>query len=264
MARSLVALLALFPAACGIIVRPPAATDAAARAYLALLKAGQLDSAAQLHVPALQTDTVRATLGQLAALLAPADLGHATYVGYEMFRPFDRAQPTRFNVRYQAETPSGPILAVVAILDSAGTLQVAGLRVHPIPPAVVQAARFSLSHKRPGHYLVLALMAVSALTCLIAAGIMLRTPLRRRWLWAALCLIAVVRLTLNWTTGQFRLRILAVQLFGAGAHHAPLEPWFVSAALPLGAVIALLYRRRWVRRGHGGEAPLGGTTSGAA
>jgi hypothetical protein len=47
----------------------------------------------------------------------------------------------------------------------------------------------------------------------------------------------------NWTTGEWDIAPLSVQLLSASAFAPLYGPWTVSVSLPLGALMFLIYRR---------------------
>jgi asparagine N-glycosylation enzyme membrane subunit Stt3 len=67
---------------------------------------------------------------------------------------------------------------------------------------------------------------------------------RRKWLWILFILFGFGKLSINWTTGQWGVMVLAAQLFSASAAAAYFGPWIVSVSLPVGAVLFLIKRRR--------------------
>lgn len=87
-------------------------------------------------------------------------------------------------------------------------------------------------------------MILSATICVIAAILVWRgSTFRFRPLWSLLSLIAVGRIDLNWTTNEWGLTPIAVQLLGASFMKAgPFSPWVLSFSLPLPAIgIILMY-----------------------
>jgi hypothetical protein len=84
-----------------------------------------------------------------------------------------------------------------------------------------------------------------AVFALWAAVMVARTPMPRRWGWAAIALLGVGELALNWTTGEISASILAFPLPGASMTRSSLAgPWVVAVSFPVGAIIALLKRDR--------------------
>ena len=71
---------------------------------------------------------------------------------------------------------------------------------------------------------------------------------RRKWLWIIFILVGVTEFQLNWTTGEIGFKLLNVSLLAAGfAKFSPVSPLILKVGVPLGAIIFLLERSRWLR-----------------
>jgi hypothetical protein len=107
---------------------------------------------------------------------------------------------------------------------------------------------FSLRGKSATHYVTLGLAVLFALGSVAAAGLVARTPMRRRWLWALVALVGAGTFQLDWTTGAtrivpFNVLLLSSSVMRPGAYAS----WVVSFAFPVGAMLALQRRRRALR-----------------
>jgi hypothetical protein len=72
-----------------------------------------------------------------------------------------------------------------------------------------------------------------------------------KWLWILLILPGVGKVSVNWTTGDWQVMPLAIQLLSASALSSRYGPWVVAVSFPLGAILFLLRRR-----GFHGEQPI--------
>jgi hypothetical protein len=91
--------------------------------------------------------------------------------------------------------------------------------------------------------LVLALAIFLPLFSVYALILCIRTKMeRRKWLWILFILCGVGKVAVNWTTGEWQVMPLAIQLFSASAVTAGYGPWGVAVSLPLGAIL-FLFRR---------------------
>lgn len=68
----------------------------------------------------------------------------------------------------------------------------------------------------------------------------------RKWPWMIFILLGVGKVAVNWTTGEWQVMPLAVQLFSVSALSDSYGPWELAVSFPLGA-IAFLARRRVLR-----------------
>jgi hypothetical protein len=89
-------------------------------------------------------------------------------------------------------------------------------------------------------------LAMLAVACSLYAAVqVVRSPLKRRWLWVIVALLGFGKLSVAWHTGAVTSQWMALQLFGAGLIREGFNgPWWVIVSLPGGASIALDRRRR--------------------
>lgn len=120
--------------------------------------------------------------------------------------------------------------------------RIAGFHVQAASTAEIASHKFGAAGKSVGHYLFLAMTALSPLVMVAALVKVVRTSgLRRKWLWGILAFLGLLSLQMNWTTGEVMVNYLTVQLLGAGVMKAasPLAPWLLTFSLPVGAVLIL-------------------------
>jgi hypothetical protein len=122
------------------------------------------------------------------------------------------------------------------------------INVQPTIDSQERLNRFTFSGKGPANYIMLASTTSMFVFIVGTLVILWRTHIpRRRWLWVLFVAIGIGQFTLNWTTGRIAMQTLQVSLLGAGfTKPGPYAPWFLSVAVPVGAVIFLVRRRRWL------------------
>jgi hypothetical protein len=135
-----------------------------------------------------------------------------------------------------------PRLARISVQRTQDAMAVRGLFVDPLPAPLSDVVTMSWRGKSLAHYLIVAVAVVVPLFILVTLVRCIRARLLRyRWLWALAILFGVGQVTLNWHTGEFAVRLLYLQLFGAG-YMAPVVmspiawPLLISVSLPAGAV----------------------------
>ena len=73
-------------------------------------------------------------------------------------------------------------------------------------------------------------------------------PLKRKWLWILFILVGFGQFVINWSTGEFQIAPLALQLFSASALASPYGPWIIAVSLPIGAALFIDRRRKLLAR----------------
>jgi hypothetical protein len=108
------------------------------------------------------------------------------------------------------------------------------------PLATAHGLRKNLGPRQAAVFCMTIAMALFALW---AAVVVARTPMPKRWGWAAIALLGVGELAINWTTGEITTSLFAFPLPGASMTRSSLAgPWMIAVSFPVGAILALLKR----------------------
>ena len=222
----------------------PADADVRARAYLALLTRGQLDSAAARVVPRLSGPDARRELAKIVALLNGQQFDSSRVIGAAT----NKVNGVRHvNLSYEMHSAKGWSVANVATVDSANTWFVEGVSASAIPRPLEEQSRFALGGKSIRQYAWL-LMSILCLGLSVGTALFLasRRAMPKRWRWVLASLIGIGGFSLNWTTGVAAVNPYLLQ-FGAASftRAAPVTPWIISFAIPIGAIVALQQYQRW-------------------
>lgn len=220
----------------------PADADARARSYLTLFaehRGGEAE--ARIH-PGLAGPEAHRAFATIDSLLGGQRLDSLHLVDSQ-FSEIDGVR--HVSLTYEARPPMGRILANVATLDSAGTWYVTALSARTIPVPYRELGAFRLEGRSPKHYLWLALTILCAAASIgTAAWFATRRNMPGKWQWALAALVGVGASRIDWSTGDSIVQPLHVQLLSAGVtRFGPLEPWVLTFALPLGAIVGLAFYR---------------------
>lgn len=222
----------------------PADADARARAYIAQLKRGEVDSAESRLVPPLVTAETRDQLSVIAKVLGAGQFDSSAVIGAYV-NTINGVRHT--NLTYEFHSRAGWVVSNVATVDSAGTWFVEGASARPLARSLEEDSAFTLADKSPRHYLWLLLAVLSVATTFgTAIFLATRRAMPNRWWWVLLSLVSVGAFTLNWRTGEIAFRLINFQLFGAGfVRLGPAAPWIITFAIPAGALLAIRHYREW-------------------
>lgn len=124
-----------------------------------------------------------------------------------------------------------------------------------LPSPLQEINAFTFEGKPWLHYAALTCCAVLALVVLVSLILLLRTKTKKPWIWWFWCFficIGFVRISFNWTSGQFSFDPvggIGVQILHHLGwvinviHESRYEPWYIQGMFPLGAVL-FLWRRK--------------------
>jgi hypothetical protein len=195
--------------------------------------------------PKLAGPGLRPRLEQMAGAFPKETPKSVRVLGSESFT---RNDVTTVNMTVEYEYSRTWVLATLRFAKTNDTKVVTGANVRQIPESLEYTNRFALQGKSTRHYLMLAATILVPLFVVYALVLAIRTPIpKRKWLWIAFILLGVATFSLNWTTGAGNVVPVSVQLLGASfAKMGPAAPVVLSVSIPLGAIIFLMKRRRWI------------------
>ena len=173
-------------------------------------------------------------------------------VGYRLLRINN--EPDQYNLTYQYGYGQKWLLVNVAFRDlSSEGKQIIAFNVSPIERSLQEIHKFSLQGKGSMHYSFLIICTTCPLFIFSTLIVCIKTKLKKRkWLWIPFVMLGMVQFSLNWTTGQFWIKLLSIQLLGTGAVSASIySPWILSFSLPVGAIIFWIKRLKDRRTGVG-------------
>lgn len=223
----------------------PAPVDSFVRAFLDTLRTGS-DSAVLARVtPRIQHIVgIRDSIVAARAEFPPGIPEQIEMVAGQAFVPHADGA-TRRSLVYEVRTDSQWTIVDVMLLEEFGIYLVDGVRVTRSAASVRETHRFTLEGKSARHLFILLVAIAIPIFCLGVGIVVIRTPMRRRWLWALVALLGAGKFGFNWNTGETFAYLWSVQLFGVGLYRLAIAgPLYLVLSVPAGALVALERRRR--------------------
>jgi hypothetical protein len=141
--------------------------------------------------------------------------------------------------------PRSWLLAQVVIQRSDGARSILGLAVTPTSKSYEEMNEFTLADKGISQYAGLSLALGVAGITLYALVLCIRSKIgKKKWIWLIPILVGLLRVTVNWTTGQWTFTPLACQIPPVNMAVEAYGPWQIIIYAPVGAITFLLYCRR--------------------
>jgi hypothetical protein len=232
---------------------PPGA-EATARNYVELLRQGKFERIEQDLDAGITDANTRDTFAKMAALFPAGDPESVKVVGAHTFH--GQGYSTA-DITLEYQFPSKWLIVSVATQSKASVSTVTGFHVNPMTDSLENLYKFSLFGKSPGQYLVLICGVCALLFSLYVLAVCIRTKIgKAKWLWMLFILVGMVKLAINWTTGEFTFMLLAINLPCVTATHPLYGPWTVAFYLPVGAVLFMNHRRKLNVKDGAGEPPM--------
>jgi hypothetical protein len=218
-----------------------------AKHVLELISDAQTDSVVALLSPDMPSDTVRSIMPELSSVMASVDIDSLHFIGANINQDLG-TNVRQVNLSYEGPTRDGNswVACNVAARYDGEHVEVIGFSVYPLSSSLESQHAFTLSNRSARYYLWLA-FALLVPGCTIGTAVYVaRTRVPRRWVWAAVALIATPVFALNWSSGEVSTQIARFVLLGGAIFRpGPTSPWTLSFGLPTGALLAYLRVRRW-------------------
>jgi hypothetical protein len=149
---------------------------------------------------------------------------------------------------YQLQADGQWARFALVVMERDGQRFIDRFEAQALPASMHELHALTFRGKSWTHLVFVGLAAFALLFSVAAAVRVARTRMGGRWLWVALALLGVGRVSLNWTTGQVMTQPLVVLLLPtAWVKHGPVDPWIVSFAFPIGAIVVWERCRRYRR-----------------
>ena len=150
---------------------------------------------------------------------------------------------TKRNMIFEYEFSGHWLLVNLTTVTSGSSTKIAAFRIQPLTDSLENQNRFTLHGKGVAQYGALTFAVLEIVFCIVVFIVCLRTQgLRKKWLWAILCLVSVVRINVNWTTGEFSSKLFYFNIPPAGLDSQLYGPWMLYAGIPVGAIAFLVIR----------------------
>jgi hypothetical protein len=220
--------------------------QATAKKYVDALRAGRYEEIEAVADPAIKGPTLRSTLEQMAALMPDEEPSSVKLVSAQTMKG---AQGTTKNLTFEYRYGEKWLLVNVATQRKGDAFTLIGFNVYPQAQAVTERNRFQLGGKTAVHYVILALAILFPLLSLYALIQCARTKMvKGKWLWIVVILIGVGKLAINWTSGEWQVSTLSVQLLSASVLTDAQGALILAVSVPLGAILFLFRRRLPIRQ----------------
>jgi hypothetical protein len=224
----------------------PKGDDAFARRFLNAVRTGDYTAAEQMLVPSLRNAKSESGLRAINRVLARGEPVSVEVIGCNLFTNASSQGTTRTtNLSYQIRFPDAWAAGNVAVGHQGDATAIVDTHFQSIPNSLEILNRFTFAGKSAVHYLVLAVCIAVPLLILATLIICIRSRIRRKWLWIIFILLGFMQFQFDWASGHFSVQPISFLLFGASAFRSsPYAPWVLGFAVPIGAIIFLLFRRR--------------------
>ena len=235
----------------------PLEDKAFAQHYVDLLRRDRFDEIEDQLDSSVKTAEIRDTLTRMHGLFPRSEPASIRTVSTAFVRRRNGDSTSSITLEYEfapqvtqttesiGVTPRIWLLAQVVIRMSEGAKTIRGITVFPIPKSYEEMNEFTLRGRGISQYAGLSLAVGVAAFTLYAVVLCIRSKIgRKKWIWLIPVLVGLLRFTLNWTSGQWTLTPLAINVPPVVARAEPYGPWSIDIYAPVGAIAFLVFRKK--------------------
>ncbi|THD54180.1 hypothetical protein [Phenylobacterium sp.] len=238
---ALIILLALAAVACQSVKADPDAVSLTRTIYDEL-RLGQEATLAAHASAAMQRPQAAAQFAKLRGVLPPGEPRSMKVVGQAVRDIPGKGRIEALSLEYDYGAAKTLFQTRLFRAQGAQDWRVVAFNLRVASAKELAVNRLSPVGKSPLQYIYLALALSSPLMMLAALVKVLRTPgLTYKWAWAPLCFVGLIGFQQNWATGQTLVVWNSVQVFGPWLSNtgSAFDPWFITATVPLIALLVL-------------------------
>jgi hypothetical protein len=249
--------LKLFGYDCASLLKKytPQDDEALAIRYVDLLRQSQFEQIEDRLDPSIKNAETRDTLTGMSYTIPTGEPTSIRTVDSRVVHSRDGSissitleyefEPQAILINGRNEVSGTWLIAQVVIQTKGGVKTITGLHVAPSSKSFEEINEFTLANKGISQYGGLCLAIGVAAFSLYAFVLCIRTRLgKKKWIWLVFILFGVFRLTMNWTTGEWSLTPLTVQVPPVMCFSTLYGPWMLQITVPLGAIAFLLWREK--------------------
>jgi hypothetical protein len=223
----------------------PTADDSVARGFVDSLRASQSGAVQALSTRLSTIPGISDSLAHVASMLpvGPVDtfelVGTNTSMTVGVRRDSGPYATTRRLMTYRLHAMSGWAIVQVVVLEQPGSPSIDGISVRRLADSTIARNRVTWQTATAAGIVASAAAIGLVIFCSVAAVIVARTPMPRRWLWSAISLIGVGSYAVPWSGGPTWGRPALLFLAAASRRFDLAGPMYILLAFPLGALLAL-------------------------
>ena len=118
-----------------------------------------------------------------------------------------------YNLGYEYDYGNLWVYYTFQIIEIENNLSISSFNMERSNQSLSSIHQFEIKGKSLAHFLWLGISILVTLFILITLVFAIKTPLKKKWVWILFILFGIGAASLNWTTGEFEIKILTIKLF---------------------------------------------------
>ena len=230
----------------------PAHIDSYARDYINKVVNKDFQGVYEPLNPELKNEKTKQAIGQVFDYVKGTEIVSLQVAGINTHEYSGDKNYKLYNLTYQIEFPAAWQVANLLLFENEQGILVNHININDIPASLPEMNKFTFRGKPMRHFVFLAatiayigILVFALLACLMTKN------LRKKWLWAIVTLLGIVKFNFDWTTGQYFIQPVNFGFAISGFYSpSPFMPVILQFYFPVGAIIFLARRKSLVDKRH--------------
>lgn len=123
------------------------------------------------------------------------------------------------------------------IIEKENNFKILGFKGQEFENSLSKANEFTFKDKGFKRYVFLTIAILIVLFIITTEIFVIKSKIKKKWLWIIGVLIGLIGFQLNWTTGEIGVQLIHFKILGAGfSKTGIISPWILSFAIPVFAI----------------------------
>jgi len=177
-------------------------------------------------------------LDQLEKNLQQIDPDSLKIINGQVTKHFRGDQPDLiYQIEYEQNFDDYSILILISIIQQNGNYELGRINSRRINNSLKKQHAFGFENKPTINYLFLILMSANLIFIIYTIYALIKTQIKRKWLWIIGILIGFSRLKLFWTSGEINFDFMSFQILGIGfIKSGQYSSWVLMVSIPIVAI----------------------------
>jgi hypothetical protein len=212
--------------------------DKFATGFITQIQNGNIDSCLTLVQPEMNNEISRQFLTNTRNNILTFNLDSCRIINARKTTMMGDNGFTNYGIDYEYPIGDKFLYITFGIREQNNKLMITAFDGRIMDYSLSKVHAFTLKDKGFLHYLFLFFAISIPIFIIISLIFVIKTKLKRRWLWIIGVLFGFIKFSINWTTGQVGFSLINISILGAGCSKSGyIAPWILSFSLPIVAVI---------------------------
>lgn len=144
---------------------------------------------------------------------------------------------TNYQLNYEYQFKDFWVYFSFNIIEKENNFKILGFKGQVFENSLSKANEFTFKDKGFKQYVFLTIAILIVLFIITTEIFVIKSKIKKKWLWIIGILIGLIGFQLNWTTGEIGVQLIHFKILGAGfSKTGIITPWILSFAIPVFAI----------------------------